>query len=280
MESNYTLKGRIGQIYLSLVPLWVGIFGMGVGYISYKIYLPVWIINMGIMVISAWFLGFHVIRNHDSEKKQLALGAFFLIVPYLLVSMFFGLGPPPETIKGWVETATEQQIRYVMLITSGLFIVFGFSVLREKLKMTDGSFYSAIGFAAMMVAIPLFIVNMIFWSAYLPELFKMITASGVEKGPEWFRPIREEFNLLTNVEVAITYFAVAAFAASLRAAGWIGKTSSLTYAVISLVAFLITVLPFSQQLLTIPFFIVTIPAVPFLMPYFMGINLLRRVGNS
>lgn len=232
------------------------------------------------MFIAAWILGLHVIRTHDTEKKQLAIGAFFLIVPYLLISMFFGLGPPPETVRGWVTTTTEQQIRYIMLIIAGLFIFFGFAVLREKLKNTEGSFYSAIGFTALMVAIPLFIINMIFWSAYLPELFKIMTASDLEKSPEWFRPIREEFNLLTNVEVTITYFAVAAFAASLRAAGWIGKTASLIYIVINSIALFITVLPFSQQLLSIPFFIVTIPAIPFLMPYFMGINLLRRVGNN
>ena len=116
MENTYSVKRRIGQIYLSLVPLWTFILAMGVGYISYKIYLPVWIINVGIMVIAAWILGLHVVRNHDTEKQQLALGAFFLIVPYLLISMFFGLGPPPETVTGWVATATEQQIRCIMLI--------------------------------------------------------------------------------------------------------------------------------------------------------------------
>ena len=232
------------------------------------------------MVISAWILGLHVIRNKDAEKKQLAIGAFSLIVPYLLISMFFGVGPPPETVNGWVATATEQQIRFIMLIIAGLFAFFGFAILREKLKNTGGSFYSAIGFSALMVAIPLFIVNMIFWSAYLPELFKIMTTSGLKKSPEWFHPVREEFNLLTPVDVAITYFAVAAFAASMRVAGWFSKTSSLIYIIINFIAFSITVLPFSHQLLPIPFFIVTIPAIPFLMPYFMGINLLRRIGNN
>ena len=280
MKGIYNSKRRIAQIYLSLVPLWAFIFAMAVGYISYKIYLPVWIINMGIMVLAAWSLGLHVIRNHDTERKQLALGAFFLIAPYLLISMFFGLGPPPETAAGWVATATEQQIRYIMLIIAGLFILLGFAVLREKLRNTGEGFYSTIGLTALMVAIPLFVVNMIFWCAYLPELFKIVTASGLEKRPEWFRPIREEFNLLTNVEVAITYLAVAAFAASLRVVGWFSKTSSLTYLVISFAALFITVLPFSSQLLPVPFFIVTIPAIPFLMPYFMGITLLRRVGDT
>jgi hypothetical protein len=278
MQTNQ-FKRNISQVYLSLVPLLAFIFAMVVGHISYKIYLPIWIINIGLMVIAAWILGLHVIRNHDVEKKQLAMGAFFLIVPYLFISMFFGLGPPPETAAVWVVTATEQQIRFIILIIAGVFIALGFAVLREKLKITAGSFYSAIGFTAVMVAIPLFIFNMIFWSAYLPELFKIMTASGLEKSPEWFHPVREEFNLLTPVEVAVTYVGVAAFAAAIRNAGWFSKTSSLIYILISFIAFIITVLPFSYQLLPIPFFIVTIPAIPFLMPYIMGINLLRRAGN-
>jgi len=109
---------------------------MGVGYISYKIYLPIWIINVCLMLTASWILGLHVIKNHDVEKKHVAIGAFFLIVPWILVSMFFGLGPPPETPTGWVATATEQEIRYIMLVIAGVFMAVGFAALREKLKNT------------------------------------------------------------------------------------------------------------------------------------------------
>src|SRR5947209_6800175 len=244
MQTN-SIKRNLSQVYLSLVPLLAFIFAMTVGYISYKIYLPIWIINLGLMVIAAWILGLHVVRNQDAEKKQLAAGAFFLIVPYLFISMFFGLGPPPETVSKWVATATEQQIRFIMLIIAGVFIALGFAILREKLKITAGNFYSAIGFTAIMVAIPLFIFNMIFWSAYLPELFKIMIASGSNKSPEWYQPVRDTFNLLTPVEVAITYAGIAAFASAIRNAGWFNKTSSLIYMVICFIGFIITVLPYS-----------------------------------
>jgi hypothetical protein len=62
-------------------------------------------------------------------KKHLAVGAFFLIVPYLLISMFFGLAPPPDTTAAWVATTTEQQIRYIMLIIAGVFIALVFAAL-------------------------------------------------------------------------------------------------------------------------------------------------------
>lgn len=273
MQSIYNSKRRIGQIYLSLVPFLAFIFALGVGYISYKIYLPIWIINVCLMLTASWILGLHVIRNHDVEKKHVAIGAFFLIVPWILVSMFFGLGPPPETPTGWVATATEQEIRYIMLVIAGVFIAVGFAALREKLKNTNGNFYSMLGFSAIMIAIPLFIFNMIFWSAYVPELFRIMVASGLEKKPEWVNPVGEEFNLLACVEVSITYLAAAAFAAALRDAGWLSKIASRICIMISLLGFLTVALLGPST----PFLI---PAVPFIIPYFMGINLLRRVGDT
>ena len=273
------LKRNVSQVYLSLVPLLGIIFGFGVGYISYKIYLPIWIINVCLMVTAAWFLGGHVIKNNDAERKHFAAGAFSLIVPWIIISMFFGLGPPPATHAGWVETATEQQARYLMLVIAGLFIAFGFSVLREKLKDTKGGFYSLLGYTAIMIAIPLFIINMIYWGTYLVELFKIVVASGSEKMPEWFSPTNKIFGLISLVEVALTYLATAAFAASLRAAGWLSKTSCSIYVAISFLGFLIMALSFIKPLETVSN-IASIPAIPFLMPYFMGINLLRRAGNK
>src|ERR1041384_3153446 len=102
-------KRKVSQIYLSIVPILTFIFAFVTGYISYKIYLPIWIINVCLMVTASWILGLHVVRNHDVEKNHLAIAAFFLIVPWILVSIFFGLGPPPQTPAGWAATATEQE---------------------------------------------------------------------------------------------------------------------------------------------------------------------------
>jgi hypothetical protein len=272
METKH-LKRNVSQVYLSLVPILVFVLAFVVGYISYKIYLPIWIINVCLMLTASWTLGLHVIRNQDVEKKHLAIAAFFLIVPWILVSMFFGLGPPPQTPAGWVATATEQELRYIMLVIAGVFIAVGFAALREKLKNTAGSFYSMLGFSAIMIAIPLFIVNMIFWSAYVPELFRLMVASGLEKRPDWSNPVREVLNLLALVEVSITYLATAAISAALRDAGWLSKIASRICIIICLLGFLTVVFLSNYS----PF---TIPAFPFIIPYYIAINLLRRAGNS
>lgn len=256
------------------------IIGFGFSHISYKIYLPFWIINVCMMVIATWVLGLNVIRNNDTEKKHLAFGASFFIFPWILISIFSGFGPPPENATEWVATATEQQVRYSLLIIAGIFIAFGFAVLRENLKNNGESFYSSLGLIAINIAISLFIINMIFWGFFLTESFRILVASATVKMPEWFLPVRKLFSLISIVEVALTYIATAAFAASLKSIGWLGKTASGIYIIISVLASLIIVLSaFCPEPFISAGFAVSIPAIPFIMPYFLGIQLLRRVAN-
>lgn len=65
------LKRNISLLYLILVPVLTVVFGLVVGYSSYKIYLPVWIINVFLMIIATWVIGGHVISTGDAEKKIL-----------------------------------------------------------------------------------------------------------------------------------------------------------------------------------------------------------------
>ena len=273
-------KRNASRIYLLLVPLLVIIFGFALGKISYTLYLPIWIGNVFLMITAAWVLGLHTIKD-KTKKKHLAFGAFSLIAPFILVSMFFGLGPPPDSAFEWVETATEQQIRYSMLVLAGIFIVLGFAMLREKLKNNGENFYSLLGFIAIIIAIPLYIINMLYWGFSLTELFKLMIASDTKNIPDWHKPFRSLFGMISVVEVALTYLAIAAFSVSMNLVGWISKPSSKIYIIISLIAFIMIVLSafFKEPFVTVGF-IVSIPAIPFLMPYFMGIHLLRKIGNQ
>ncbi len=113
------------------------------------------------------------------------------------------------------------------------------------------------------------------------ETFRIRVASASEKMPEWFTPMKSEMLIIMAVEVAFTFLSTAAFAASLKSAGWFKKTASRIYIIISLLCFLSAVLViFAPDPIASACSIVCIPAIPFIMPYYIGINLLRRVGNS
>ncbi len=272
------LKRNICRLYLILVPVLVALAGFGIGHISYKIYLPIWLLNVCGMFAAAWILGARFIRGQDPDKKQLAFPALLLIIPWMLISMFFGLGPPPADAGGWAALAIEQQVRYSFLIAAGISIAFGFALLKEKLRNDGENFFSRLGFTAFMIAVPLFILNMTFWGSYIVETSEIVAASGYEKMPEWYQPLRNQFELISVVEVALTYIATAFFAASMISAGWFRKAAGRIYILLSLLGALIILLPLSNEPFATAEFAVSIPAIPFLLPYYMGINLLRKVG--
>lgn len=280
MQTNQ-LKRNVSQIYLTLIPFLTFIIGLSFGHSNYKIYLPLVIINACVMVIAVWILGAYTIRNHDAEKKQLIVIASLLIIPWILLSILSGLGPPPfDNPAEYVATGTEQQVRYCFLLIGGVLITFGFAVLRENLKKTGEYFYSWLGLIAIMIAIPLFIVNMAFYNSFILETFRIQVASASEKMPEWFVPFKSQMVIILVVEVALTYLATAFFAASLKSAGWFRKTASHIYIIISLLCFLLIVLStFTPEPIATAGAVLGIPALPFIMPYFIGINLLRRAGN-
>lgn len=269
-----------GYIYLLLVPFIAAGLGFGIGHVSYKIYLPLWALNIVLMTIASWLLGLNVIQLREDKESKLAKTAFSLIIPWILISMFAGLGPPPETATEWTASATEQQVRYFMLVISGVFIAFGFVGLRDRLKASGENFYSLVSLTAMLIAIPLFAINMLYWGFYLTELFKIQTTTSSTNFPDWFLPVKELFGLVSVVEVALTYFATFAIILAMRKVGWLNKTSGLLYMLFSLLAFVIIILSAFLETFKIPGFAVSIPAFPFLMPYFIGVNLLRQTGNG
>ena len=281
MQSKLS-KRKLSQLYLTLVPILTVVFGLGVGYVSYKIYLPIWLINVFLMIIATWVLGGYVIKTGDEEKKHIAACALFFIVPTMLSSMFAGLGAPPyEQPKVWVSSATEQLTRYYFLLAMGVLIAFGYAILRDKLKRTPGNFYALLCFVAIQIAIPIFLIDMSFWGFYLTKLYRIMAASSIEKTPEWVLPLRNQFFYINMLVAALVYIATAAFAMSLKKAGWFKPVACHIYILISLVFFLLDVLPpTSPEPFATLNFVVSIPAIPFMLPYFIGINLLRKVGDE
>ena len=277
MKSRFTSR-KISQLYLLIVPILAVALGFGTGKISYTIYLPIWIVNVFLMALASWVLGLKVLKH---KQNHLAAGAFFLIMPIVIVSMFFGLGPPPDTSKEWVATATEQQVRYSMLTVAGIFIAFGFTLLKEKLQSEHETFFSLLGLVAIQIAIPLFILDMLFWGFTLTETFNIVISTNAESVPQWLRPQAKLFGMISVVEVALTYLAIIFFAVSMKRVGFLSKTSSMIYVVISLVAFMLIVLSaFMPEPFITAGFAVSIPAIPFLMPYYMGVSLLARTGDQ
>ncbi len=270
---------RISQIFLWLVPFAFGPLLVFVYRRSQsRSYLIGGAVQAGVMLLAAWVLGASVVRKRSGEQRWLALAGLLLIAPVALISVFAGLGPPPREPERWLATAVDQEIRYTLLLFAGLFAAGGFAVLRECLRQAGERIYSALGFAAIIISTALFVLY-ITGDTVVLEALRQRAASG--KMPEWYAPLRNHFTLVALVEVALTYLATAAFGAALRSVGWMGKIISQVFVALSLVAVpLVALFPLYSSKLALPGFVLAVPAVPFVMPYLIGVNLVRRAGDQ
>lgn len=272
---NSGTKQKIAKWYLYLVPATGSALAFGIGHVHYSIYLPIWIINGLIMLTACRWLGFAELQKHELLNRKLMLAGFFFILPWILISMFAGLGPPPETIEGWAATAREQQLRYCMLMIVGVFEVVAFTFLYEGFKHKEGSWMARIAWVCMLVAIPLFLLNMTYWSSYLPQLFQQMHAQGEQVLPVWAQPLRNQFGMISAAEVTLTYLATSVFALALLHSKLFKAGAAWLYMFLSALAGLVMMLSvFFPDSLAIPGFALSIPAFPFLLPYYMGIQFL------
>ncbi len=117
----------------------------------------------------------------------------------------------------------------------------------------------------------------------LSETYKIKLASGSGKTPDWFLPAINQIWILSVVEVSLTYFTIIAFAAALKSANWFRKIPSRIYIIISILAIVCILLQplYSGSVVFsgFPYYPFMIPAIPFFLIYFIGVNLLRKVGT-
>ncbi|WP_143013926.1 hypothetical protein [Mucilaginibacter sp. OK268] len=57
-------------------------------------------------------------------------------------------------------------------------------MLKTELQEAGKKVYSVLVFAALSIAIPLFIINMVFWCYYLTDVFRLFAANPAAKRPD------------------------------------------------------------------------------------------------
>ncbi|MBO9657723.1 MAG: hypothetical protein J7527_02770 [Chitinophagaceae bacterium] len=207
--------------------------------------------------------------------------AMFFIFPWMLFSIFGGMGPPPETAALWALLANEQMVRYTFLIAGGISMGIGFHYLRIRLADTQGSKYAYLANILMKIAIPLFVLNMAYWGYFLTSIFIKYPAGNANAKPAWLIPLGEVFTIIRMTEVALFYFATAALSSALRLTGHLSKPASFLYILFSCLGALFNLLPGTLSgPLAVANYLSYIPAFTLLMPYLIAINLLYKSGNN
>lgn len=228
--------------------------------------------------IAAWILGARVLKSNAQGRRQLGLAGALLVAPFAIIAlMWVGLGPP------WEATAAENQMRYLALIVMSCAVAIGFVVLKNALSESGEYFYSTLAFAAIILAGPLYLIV---------NTFGFGTNVALERTgqiPPMIASLNVVVDTLLSVGAALTYCATAAFATSLRRTEWLGRKAALAFIIVNFVALfclVIRVLTYPDPAVpgapwyTGPGFVVSIPAIPFIMPFLLGVVLLRRAGDE
>ena len=269
---------RVSFVFLCIVPF---LSFVVVGVRAFRVpgvYQAVGVAYFAAIAMAAWTLSAGAIRADVQGRRLLGLAGTLLVTPFALVALLWvGLGPP------WQATAAENQMRYLVLIVMATAIAGGFVVLREALSEAGERFYSTLGFAAIMLSGPLYLI----WNTFAFGVFFAKEHTG--QVPPALVSLNDVFDLLLFVAGFLTYLATVAFAASLGRVQLLGRRATRAFMIVTGVALLFLVIrglhypdprALSAPWYTSPGFVVGIPAVPFIMPFLFGVVLLRHAGEE
>ena len=272
-----SITRRVSYVFLCLVPFLlfplVGVRALRIP----GVYQTVGAVLFTAIIIAAWLLGVRAIKGPEG-RQRLALAGTFLLVPSTLFSLLWiGLASPGEA------TPVENRMRFLVLVVGSIAVTGGFVVLREALHEAGERVYSTLGSAANMLAGAAYLV----WMSFTLGMVVVKVQAG--QIPAAVRAVYDVYDILLFFACILTYLTTAAFAASLGRARWLGRGATRAYVIVSFVALLFLVLRgFSYPDLTAsstpwylrPAFIAGIPAVPWIMPFLLGVVLLRRAGDE
>lgn len=269
---------RVSHVFLCTVPV------LAIGFAAPRalrvtgVYQTIGGLLFAAIVTAAWILGARAIRSGVESEQRLALAGALLLTPFTLVALFWvGLGPP------WEATAPENVMRYLVLLVSSIAVTGGFVLLKDTLRDAGERYYSTLGFAATILAGAAYLV----WMSFMLGYYVVAVRDG--KAPPTMNAWADVFDILLDVACLLTYLATAAFAASLGRVRWLGLGATRTYVAANLVAFLCLAMrglsfpdpsALSTPWYTRPGFVAGIPAIPFIMPFLLGVVLLRRAGDK
>jgi hypothetical protein len=208
----------------------------------------------------------------------LALSGGLLIAPWVLFSLLAGIGRPDEA------THIENQSRFLILLINSILVLGGLVMLRQALIDAGDRIYSNLGLIFIGVATPLYLV----WSSTMIQIHRVLEIHDRAEVPDWINATTDYSDMLLFFGGLLTYFATAAFAASLGQSGWIGRNSSRLIIAVSIgAAVCLTArgLRFPEPAVvfahwySIPGWIAGIPAIPWIMPCLIGVSLLKRAGS-
>jgi hypothetical protein len=227
--------------------------------------------GMGAVGAAALTLAAPALLHGTDAARRHAIAGLLLVAPWIVFALMAGYGPP------WEATAAQNHLRYKGLLLNIVLVGGGLMMLREALAVAGERLWSALGWAAAAIATPAYLtwcaIVMASWLARDHPVAGQIALQA--------SPLGLASDVLLFFGGLLTYVATAAFAVACYRAGWIkarGATAYVVVCVLAAAALLIRGMEYPDAATAyylMPGFVAGIPAIPWLLPYLLGVRCLR-----
>jgi hypothetical protein len=252
---------RISQIFLWLVPLpfLTTVYRPG----GLKVYFLVAAFYWLLIGTATWILGGNAIRSKAIGHRDVFVAAALLVASWAVTLLALNMDTPPRG-AAWLATQADQQLRYLALVVGGLLSFGGLAVLTTSLHDRGQRILPTLGLAATAISTVLFTLIFLVYPLLTTWRFEQ-EARGTPE-PDWLPVVSALMFSTQALQRLLVFLAAALFACSVRNARLMGTIGTLCFIVLTL--FLAT----ANVLVHVP------PAVPFVLPYLIGVILLQPVG--
>jgi hypothetical protein len=267
---------RVSYVFLCVAPLLIFPLAAIRALRVPGIYQTIGGIAFAAVLIAAWALGARCLRSAP-KATEAAAGTLLLAPTMLMALLWVGLGTP------WDATPAENRMRYVVLLLSAIAVTSGFVMLSEALRQTGERFYSTLGFAPNLLAGASYLV----WASFALSGLAVDPRTGHEQPAAV--AISDVFDSLLFIACVLSYLATMAFAAAMGRLGWLNRATARWFVIVSFVLTILLMLrgvsypdptAGATPWWTRPGYIAGVPAVPWIIPFLLGVVLLRRAGDG
>jgi hypothetical protein len=277
MASRHGRHGAAaGLLFLALL-IAIGIFGAPARYslaVSAALIIAQCLLMGGAasaLILPAW-------RSGDEYRRSVAIAGVLLILPWALLTLMPGYGPP------FTATLAMNHVRFVILFVSTAFLGAGLLVLKEPLARGDAGdrLLAPLGQASGLLAVGCQLVWAALVIGWTMSAARDLAAYRSLDGT----PLANASDVLLFFGGLMTYMATAFYALSFMRQGWLSRGAAWAMTVIAAIAVAGLVTrglqypDLSERWYTTPGMIVGIPAMPWLMPYVLGVVALVRAAKG
>lgn len=284
---------RLGNVYL-----WIALFlavpaGMtrnlvGVGALS-----AAYAVFVALTAAAVWKIGAAKTESSRVREHPAFLPGVLLVAgPLALLLGASVTGAPTAARPG------DYLLNTTAILLGSLVLVAGFVVLFVRLREAGERLIPALGLAGLLVGTAFWLANLVFRYAVVASGAAGMQAEVEDKAwfaneylrglpgePSWMEFVLVWTDMLQLAFAFLAYLSAAAFGAALTRAGWIGKAGGSVFVALNLALALamtagIILAGYGSVVAARTVFVLTIPFMVFILPYFLGVVLIRHGGRE